>query len=208
MKQSDDDLLKIIWDYMEIQTPLAHADAIVVGGCSDSGVASYASELYQTGFAPVIVFSGFQQPGMETTEADFLASVARSRGVPESAILREPKARNTGENIRYCQKLLAENGIIPKIVILVHQPYMSRRFLATAEAQWADPQPKFITTHEPISFTEYSIKQGRGEIIHKMLGDFQRMRPYAKKGYQSSQEIPDDVQQAYDTLLWRGHHSH
>jgi hypothetical protein len=31
------------------------------------------------------------------------------------------------------------------------------------------------------------------------------MRTYPKKGFQSFQEIPSDVQEAYDILLWRGH---
>lgn len=204
-KQSDDDLLQIIWDYMVIESPLAHADVIVVGGCTDTGVASYAAELFTTGFAPKIIFSSYQQPGMNKTEADLFAEVALSRGVPESAILREPNAVNTGQNITLSQALLTQHGIIPKSVILVHKPYMTRRFLATAEAQWSDPKPAFITRHEPIGRVAYTLRQGRGEVIRKLLGDFQRMRPYAKKGFQSTQIIPDEVQQAYDALMWRGH---
>lgn len=207
MHESDDKLITLIWNYMEIQTSLGHADAIVVGGSTDGGVASYAAELYAMGFAPTIVFSGQQQPGMDTTEADFLADIARDHGVPESAILRERQAKNAGENIRMAEAMLAENGIQPKKVILIHKPYMTRPFLATAEAQWSDPKPTFIVRHEPISLPEYSLKRGKGEVIRYTLGDFQRMRTYAKKGFQSPQEIPENVQEAYDTLLWRGHQS-
>jgi uncharacterized SAM-binding protein YcdF (DUF218 family) len=207
MKQTDNDLLKLIWEYMAIETPLRQADAIVVGGCTDPGVAAYAAELFGMNFAPIIVFSGYQQPGMNQTEADFMSKIARDRGVPESAILREQVARNTGENIRLSQAMLADNGITPTAVILVHKPYMARRFLATAEAQWIDPQPDFIIRHEAISLTEYTLKRGTSETVRKVMGDFQRMRPYAKKGYQSAQVIPDEVQAAYDTLLYRGHHS-
>lgn len=203
--RSDDDLVRIIWDYLVVEAPLSHADAIIVGGCTDTGVASYAVDLHQAGFAPVIVFSGYKQQGMDMTEADLFAQVARRRGIPESAILRESQAVNTGQNITLSQALLAENNIIPKTVILVHKPYMALRFLATAEAQWSGKKPIFITRHEPITFVEYSMRQGRGETIHKLLGDFGRMRPYAKKGFQSPQEIPDEVQAAYDLLLRRGH---
>lgn len=204
-KQSDDDLLQIIWDYMVMESPLAHADVIIAGGNNDTGVATYAAELYNAGFAPKLVVSGFQQPGLEKTEADLFADVALSLGVPESAILREPNAANTGQNITLPQELLTQHNITPKTIILVHKPYMARRFLATAEAQWKGEKPVFITRHEPISRVEYMLRQGRGEVIRKMLGDFQRMRPYAKKGFQSPQVIPDEVQQAYDTLIWRGH---
>lgn len=207
MRQSDTELLKIIWDYMGVESPLAHADVIIAGGCKDPGVAGHAAELYGLGFAPLIVFTGYKQPGMSETEADFFARIARDRGVPDSAILREPYAKNTGDNIQLSQKLLAENGIIPKKVILVHKPYMLRRFVATADVQWPEPRPSFIGRHEPIGLSEYMIKRGTGETIRKIMGDFQRLRPYAKKGYQSTQDIPDEVQAAYDTLLRRGHHS-
>ena len=207
MNQSDNDLLKKIWDYMGVESPLAHADVIIAGGCKDPVVAAHAVELYELGLAPLIVFTGYKQSGMSETEADFFARIARDRGVPESAILREPLAKNTGENIQFSQKILADRGIIPKTVILVHKPYMLRRFVATADVQWTEPRPTFIGRHENISLAEYMIKRGTGETIRKIMGDFQRLRPYAKKGYQSVQDIPDDVQAAYDTLLRRGHHS-
>lgn len=205
VKQSDEDLLQIIWDFMMVESPLAYADVIIAGGCTDMGVARHAAELYHAGFAPKLVCTGYQQAGLDKPEAELFADVALSLGVPESAILREPLAVNTGQNIVLSQALLAEHGITPKTVILVHKPYMSRRFLATAEAQWAGPKPTFIIRHEPISRVAYTLRQGRGEVFHKVLGDFQRMRPYAKKGFQSEQIIPGDIQQAYDTLVWRGH---
>jgi uncharacterized SAM-binding protein YcdF (DUF218 family) len=204
-RQSDDDLIRLIWDYMVIESPLAHADVIIVGGSKDGGTAAYAAELYGTGFAPVIVFSGHKQPGMDVTEADWLAGIARDRGVPESAILREQTAGNPGESIHNAQVLLAENSIIPQTVILVHTPSMSRRFLATAEVQWSDPKPTFLVRHENIGFVEYTLKHGRGDTFRKVMGDFQRMRSYGKKGFQTPQEIPADIQMAYNTLLERGH---
>ncbi len=200
-----DDLLQIIWDYMAIQSPLARADVIVVGGCTDIGVAECAADIFNAGFAPKLVVSGYQQPGMEMTEADLFANAALDRGVPESAILREPNAANTGQNITLSQRLLAEQGIVPKTVILVHKPYMARRFLATAQAQWTNPQPVFISAHEAIDMTSYTLRQGREKTIRTMLGDFQRIDSYAKTGFQSPQSIPANVQQAFDTLVHRGY---
>jgi len=192
---------------MEIQSPVAQADAIIVAG-SDSGAAAYAAELYSLNFAPVIVCSGHAQPGMNQTEADHIARTLRDCDVPDRAILREHAARNPGENIRLSQIILAEHNITPKSVILVNYPFSSRSFLATAQAQWPDPKPIFIVRHENISLTEYSLRYGRGETIRRTLGEFQRLRSYAKKGYQSPQDIPDEIQAAYDTLIRRGHHTH
>lgn len=207
MKQTDDVLLKIVWEWMEIQSPLEPADVIIAGGCSDPGVGSCAAELYNLGFAPLILFTGFKQAGMQTTEADFHASIARDRGVPDSVILRETHAANIGQNVTFSQTILDEKGIVPKTVLLVHKPYMTRRFLATAEVQWKGELPHFIVRHEQISLAEYSLKRGRAEVIFEMLGDFQRMRSYAKKGFQSEQIIPDEIQEAYNTLVSHGHHT-
>lgn len=207
MKHSDDELLKLVWNYMEVQSAVVQADAIIVAG-SDTGAAAYAAELYTLNFAPVIVCSGRMQPSMDQTEADLLARTLRDCGVPDSAILREQEARNPGESIRLSQALLAKHEITPKSVILVHYPFSSRSFLATAEAQWPDPKPAFIARHEALGLTEYSLRYGRGETIRRTLGEFQRLRSYAKKGYQSPQVIPDEVQEAYDALIRRGHHTH
>lgn len=203
--KSDDQLLQIVWDYMSIEDPLRPADVIVVGGCKNTQLAVYASELYQTGFAPLIVFSGHAQADMDMTEADLLAQVARQSGVPDSAILREQHAKNTGENITLTAALLKERGIEPKTVILVHQPFVSRRFLATAQAQWPQPQPEFITRHETTPMVEYTFRHGRGETIRKTLGDFSRMEKYAKKGHIVHNDIPAEVKEAYKIMAERGH---
>lgn len=203
--KSDDQLLQIVWDYMSFETPLAHADAIVVGGSTNMQLASYAAELFQTGFAPLVVFSGHAKAGTDTTEADQLAHTARQCGVPDSAILREQTASNAGESIVRSAALLKEQGIEPTSIILVHQPYMSRRFLATAQAQWPAPQPAFITRHETISIVEYSFRHGYNETIRKTLGDFSRMEKYAKKGHQAHHDIPAEVKAAYWEMAERGH---
>jgi uncharacterized SAM-binding protein YcdF (DUF218 family) len=203
--RSDSELLQIVWDYMSDETPLQQADVIIVGGCSDTGLAHYAAELYHMGFAPYIVFSGYQAPGMDTTEADLLAQAARNLSVPDSAIFREQTASNTGENITRTITLLEEKGIAAKRVILIHKPYMSRRFLATAQAQWPEPQPMFISRHENISLTEYTLKHGHGEVIRRVLGDFSRMAKYAKKGFQAHHDIPESVQEAFDIMADRNH---
>lgn len=203
--KSDDQLLQIIWNYMSYQTPLKPADAIIIGGCKNTQLAVYAAELYQSGLAPLLVFSGYAQPNMNTTEADLLAQTAHQMGVPDSAILREQFASNTGENITFSAKTLKEHGIAPKTVILIHQPFMSRRFLATAQAQWPHPQPDFITRHETTSMTQYILCHGRDKTIHQTLGDFSRMEKYASKGYQVHHNIPVEVSEAYHAMVSRGH---
>lgn len=206
---SDHDLLKVIWNYLLKDDNLpSKADVIVVGGSGhDMGMAMRAAELYHQGFAPIIVTSGWaahSHDGMET-EAAQLAHVCIENGVPEQAVLQEPFATNTGDNIIKSQLLIHKKGIPLTSVILVHKPYMSRRFFATAVAQWPKPQPQLFVTHEQISFEDYCQREGSDEVIWKMLGDFKRMDEYVAKGFQSLQSIPIETQTAYDDLIARGY---
>lgn len=206
-RRSDDQLLAIIWNYLGIESALKHADVIIADGTKDIEVAHLATELYGMSFAPLILFSGGEQAGSTITKADAMAKIARSYGVPESAILKDSQASNTTQVITGAQTLLTENNITPATVILVDAPYMSRTLLAAAEAQWQGEQPEYINRHESTSLAEYSLRHGRGETIRDILGNFQRLRSYAKKGFQSEQVIPQEVQAAYDAMIWRGHKS-
>jgi uncharacterized SAM-binding protein YcdF (DUF218 family) len=206
-RRSDDQLLAILWNYLAVETPLQHAEVIIADGTKDIDVAHLAAELYGMSFAPLIVFSGGEQKDSDMTKADAMTKIARTYGIPESAILKEQSASNTTQVMTNSQALLIENNITPQTVILIDAPYMSRTLLATAQAQWQGEQPAFISRHESTSLPEYSLRNGRGETIRDILGNFQRLRSYAKKGYQSEQDIPDAAQIAYDTLIWRGHKS-
>ena len=206
-RRSDDQLLAIIWNYLGIESALKHADVIIADGTKDIDVAHLATELYGMSFVPIILFSGGEQPGSDMTKADSMAKIARSYEVPEPAIIKDTTATNTTQVIKNAQTLLAERGIVPRTVILADAPYMSRTLLATAQAQWTGDQPEFISRHESTSLAEYSLRHGRGETIRDILGNFQRLRSYAKKGFQAEQIIPDEVQKAYDAMIWRGHKS-
>jgi uncharacterized SAM-binding protein YcdF (DUF218 family) len=206
-RRSDDQLLAILWNYLGIESALKHADVIIADGTKDIEVAHLATELYGMSFAPKILFSGGEQSDSSMTKADSMAKIARSYGVPESAIIKDGLAANTTQVITNAQALLAENDINPETIILVDAPYMSRSLLATAQAQWQGEQPEYINRHESTSLAEYSLRHGRGETIRDILGNFQRLRSYAKKGFQAEQVIPQEVQAAYDAMIWRGHKS-
>ena len=55
-------------------------------------------------------------------------------GVPQSAIIIEPEAANTGQNITFSRRVLADAGITPNLVMLISKPYMQRRLRDGAEA--------------------------------------------------------------------------
>jgi uncharacterized SAM-binding protein YcdF (DUF218 family) len=58
--------------------------------------------------------------------------------VPDSAVLVEPEARNTGENIDFTRRLLADHDVKVASVLLVSRPYQQRRAYATATMRWPE----------------------------------------------------------------------
>lgn len=208
---ASDDLAKIIWDFHLLHHTLKKVDCILVLGSHDLRVAERGVDLFEQGYAPRILFSGnrgvLTAGVFEKPEADVFATVARERGVPEESILIERTSENTGENIRLSRQLLAERGLPIKSLIVVQKPYMERRSFATFKQVW--PEPEVIVTSPQLSFDEYVNGQYPKEyIINIMVGDLQRVKVYAERGFQIPQEIPDDAWQAYEELVRRGYTQH
>ena len=68
---------------------------ILIPGASQPKLMEKAASLYRQGLTPCILPSGGATPRVETTEWEFLQNVGLDQGVPEQAILKEDKAKNT-----------------------------------------------------------------------------------------------------------------
>ncbi|TAL20068.1 YdcF family protein [Patescibacteria group bacterium] len=200
-------LAKKIWDYHLMNHKLEKADCILVLGSNDTRVAERGAQLFLEGWSSLLIFSGGTGRLTESwnePEADKFAKVAIGMGVPKDKILIENKSSNTGENIEFTEKLLTKHSINPKKVILVQKPWMERRSYATFKKVW--PDKKVIVTSPQIPFEEYpNEKISEDEVINIMVGDLQRIKVYPKKGFQITQEIPEDVWTAYDQLVALGY---
>jgi uncharacterized SAM-binding protein YcdF (DUF218 family) len=204
-------LAKKIWDYHHVNHTLEKADCILVLGSHDLRVPERGAELYLRGFAPLLIMSGglgnFTQGMWNEKEADKFAAIAIKMGVPAEAILIENMSTNTGENIKFTQRLLEEKGIYPQSFIVVQKPYMERRSYATFRQHW--PDKKLMVTSPQISFEDYPNEEIPLErVIHIMVGDLQRIKEYPAKGFQVYQEIPGDVWDAYQRLIAAGYDKH
>jgi uncharacterized SAM-binding protein YcdF (DUF218 family) len=199
------DELQTIWNaLMRRDSVPIKADAIIVGGCRDLGLAERTAELYHTGVSDLIVVTGYQPQTMDMTEAKYLSERCVELGVPRSALVLEEEASNTGENIILAARKISEQKENVESVILVHKPYMSLRFLATAQAQWPNPQPKFYATCQSISFEDYCRVNNLQNTACKMLGDLKRMDSYVASGFQTIQDIPQSARDAYATIVEGG----
>ena len=128
-------------------------------------------------------------------------------GVPRDKVLVENKSANTGENIVFTEKLLAQKGLNPKSFIVVQKPYMERRSFATFKKHW--PLKDLVVTSPQIPFDEYPTGDiPLDRVIDIMVGDLQRIREYPSKGFQVHQEIPGDVWNAFERLVELGFDGH
>ncbi|MGE0118531.1 MAG: YdcF family protein [Dongiaceae bacterium] len=82
-----------------------------------------AVALYRAGVAPVLLLSGGGERAVP--EAEVMRGLALAAGVPDMALLVEPRSRNTLENATETARLLADRGI--SAVILVTDRYHAPR---------------------------------------------------------------------------------
>lgn len=205
-----DSLAKILWNYQLMNQKLGKADAIIAFGSHDIRVGEYAAQLFLDDWAPLLVVSGGIGRLTEQwtkSEADLFAEAAIKIGVPKENILIENKSTNSQENILFTKTLLEEKGTIVRKIILVQKPYMERRAYATFKKQW--PEIEVIVTSPQIPYEQYDLAdRPKEEKIHILVGDTQRIKLYAEKGFMIPQEIPVEVWDAYEKLVAMGYNSH
>ena len=215
MRQNIRELAERLWRYHHMGHRLERSDAILVLCSHDTAVAERGARLYLEGWAPLLIYSGglgaITKNLWSEPEAELFARVARGMGVPDEAMLVEPRSTNTGENVLFTRRLLAERGLDPQSFILVQKPYMERRAYATFKNYW--PEARAVVTSPQVSFEEYlkgysNRALSEDDVVSIMVGDLQRIRLYPEKGFQIPQEIPDDVWSAFEELAGAGYDGH
>jgi len=205
-------LAETLWDYHLMKQQVAKADAILVLCSHDERVAERGAQLFLEGFAPLIIFSGGQgeitRQLWQEPEAERFARIAMSLNVPRESILIEVESTNTGENIAFTKRLLAEKGLDPQSFIVVQKPYMERRSYATFRKLW--PEKELIVTSPQVSFRSYLAEYANralsvADVVSIMVGDLQRIKIYPERGFQIEQEIPDHVWHAFERLVRAGY---
>lgn len=215
MDQQTYALAETLWNYHLMKHQIARADAILVLCSHDERVAERAAQLFHEGWAPLVIFSGGQgsitRSLWDEPEAERFARIALSLGVPRERILIEPHSTNTGENVEFTKRLVAERGLDLQKFILVQKPYMERRAFATFRKFW--PEKDLIVTSPQVSFREYvdhytNQSLSVADVVGIMVGDLQRIKVYPTRGYQIAQEIPDDVWTAFEELVRAGYNNY
>jgi uncharacterized SAM-binding protein YcdF (DUF218 family) len=197
----------IIWQYHQLHHRLRPCEVAIGLGSHDFGVPAYAAELYHAGLFPAMVFTGAINPThpdrFPRGEAVHFREHALRLGVPDHAILVEPAATNTGQNIVLSRAALTAAGFTAASVMLIAMPYMQRRAYATCRKLW--PEVDVVCASQPLEFDDYVKTIGDEALVTNMLvGDLQRVIEYPQLGFAIEQEVPEDVHAAYQRLLDQG----
>ncbi len=133
----------IVWVGQRDQA--APADAIIVLGAAAYDARPspvfeerirHGLDLYQRGYAPVLIFTGGYGNGARFAESQVARRYALRHGVPESAILIESASRTTRQNLEQARRLMQERGV--HRVIVVSDPLHMARALRLSREQGID----------------------------------------------------------------------
>jgi uncharacterized SAM-binding protein YcdF (DUF218 family) len=112
-----------------VSDDLQKADAIVViGGDHKPGRIRHAVELYQQGYAPIVIISAGRivlEGSEQLREAEVMRRQALALGLLETALMVENESQSTLQNAYYTKAICQQQGF--QSVLLVTSAYHSRR---------------------------------------------------------------------------------
>jgi uncharacterized SAM-binding protein YcdF (DUF218 family) len=198
---------RALFDFNQLHHELRPCSVGIGLGSHDLGVAEITAGLFHRGIFPLVVFTGANAPTTRDRFPDREAVHYRQRaielGVPPEAILIEPRATNTLENIEFSRQLLAGHGIHPGSAVLICRPYQQRRAYATCRQVW--PMLDVICASDPRPLDDYINGIGNpGFVVSMIVGDTQRVIEYPKLGHAIPQKVPRPIEAALERLIAAG----
>ena len=197
-------LVQPLWEYLALAETPRSADVIFVFGSRDLAVPDRAAALFHEGHAPRVLVTGsygrmtrnvFPQP-----EALVFRDHLVEAGVPPSAILTEPVATNTLENVRLGIEALRRVDRMPTTALLVAKGFVMRRCVATF-AQHCDEIR--VRACPPDGGAARALDRSPTEFAARLVAEIDRLERYAESGDIQAQEIPLEVRQAARRLTVR-----
>jgi hypothetical protein len=193
-------------DYLAATDPLPEipADAVMGFGMFNVSLASFCGELYATGRARRIIFTGGIGAGtadLGKPEADaWQEQLATTHPqIPSEDVWIENRSTNTGENIAFTQQMLLQGG--PqcsfgegiKSVLLVASPSRLRRVKLTL----ARMQPSLAASRCLPSWNferERALHEAKGiDYLGHLLGELDRIVDYAERGWIAREPLPPEI---------------
>lgn len=217
---------------------LTDGEYIVLAGNAVMPTIEAACQLAASSTAPLIITGGIghsttflyaavaRHPRYHTlpttgrAEATLLADIAREFWqVPSERILCETASGNCGENARFTRSLLDDLGVSNPRGVVVQDPTMQRRTMATFARVWHDQDngagwrswpgfvPELVAGEFGVQFAgEYEGLWSVERYLSLLLGELPRLRDNASgygpqgRDFIAHVTIPDEVEAAWQTL--------
>jgi uncharacterized SAM-binding protein YcdF (DUF218 family) len=191
--------------YLPGEVPTAEA-IVLLGGATNSQLAPrpwveisdegdrvlYSAKLYREGKAPLIIPTGgrIDWKGPGSSEAEDMATLLETMGVPRSAVVLEPKALNTYENAINVKAILDERKI-NRFLLVTSATHMPRSMMifrklgldpiatptdyqkSDRESQFKSPEAfllSYLPDAEYLRDTNRAIKEYVGMLIYRLKG--------------------------------------
>lgn len=200
-----------LYRYHDVCEAPGPADLIVGLGSYQPAVADHCAGLYRAGIAPAILFTGglgnWTRGVFERPEAEIFRDRAIAAGVPSSAILVEPEARNLGENATLARRLVEAAGVAVGRIVVIAKRNTTRRARSTFRMRW--PQVMATFAGPELHWTRQAVSPRTTEdVVDEMVGDLQRILIYPELGHQVADSVPADVLAGYGMLAEAGFDRH
>jgi uncharacterized SAM-binding protein YcdF (DUF218 family) len=168
-----------------IDTPLKPADLLFVFGTREDVEprVEEACRLWREGYFRWSIVSGGVTPGSERSECAIMADAMIAGGIPAENILREDRAKNTGENVIFSLPVIdAALGLANiRSVICLGNSWTARRYPMTLHRHWPDVEKMLVTVD---SFaTPRALWHTDPEFTRRILCEWDKIEPYKAKGF-------------------------
>ena len=187
-------LLQPLWDYLAVSAAPRPADVVFVFGSADLAVPDRAARLYHAGYASRVLVSGSFGRRTRNVFPKPEACVFKDRliagRVPEAAIVTEPAAASTLENVRFGMAALADHGLHPRSALLVAKGFALRRCVATFARQHPEVQVHPCRAEASL---EAAFDRSPPEFAARLVAELERLERYAAQGDIEPQEVPEEV---------------
>jgi len=168
-----------------VRTRLAPADLLFVFGTRE-GVDEFVeaiARLWHDGFCHHILMSGGATWNNKDAEAFVLRRAALAAGVPDNAILVEPRATNTGENVALALPVLDAAIGLGRIrsLIALGKVCTSVRYLMTLQKHWPEVDKMLVAVnyfgHPVADWPHHPVARAR------ILNEWRKLEPYQAAGF-------------------------
>lgn len=177
--------LQRIADYMMPSFPPCPSDLGFLFG-TRHGVAEFcaaAHGLWQQGMFARLLISGGRTASSPVAEADLIAERLLALGVPQSVLILETAATNTGENVRLGRARVAEMMDLGAVrsVVVIGKICSTRRYLMTMQRHW----PGLRLSVCPVNYFGVPAQRWHehAEFRARVLGEFDKIPRYLADGY-------------------------